>query len=246
MALVTPVKRAPWWQWALVSLGVSVLVAVLTVVSIIALALRGVDLTDYLFLSRPPYLTDGASAAWIGLLLVLQPAGPALGALLFGPARAVVCQRLRPPHDAAGLCLRLAAGGALVLGMQALWARVGPQPPEPFRLIDHLVYAVQGGGQLWPKVWLVTAVGVAGPVAEEIAFRGLLFGLCRRKWGFRAGALASALLFGLAHGWASAVPAGVMGLYLAYQAERDGTLLGAMVLHMLNNIGALVALSAIK
>jgi hypothetical protein len=51
-------------------------------------------------------------------------------------------------------------------------------------------------------------------------------------------------MFGISHGLHNALPTAVLGFYLAYQVERDKTLLGAIALHVIHNLGALVAMTA--
>jgi len=242
-SLLAPVKRAPWWQWALLSVGMSLVVTIATVGTLWALAVRGFDLFAYVFLARPPYITEAGVAGLIALLVAGQAVGPVLVVCLFRPAREVALAGLCWPEDRVGALLRLAAGVAGALGLQVAWAAVGWVPSEPWRVVEHLVYAVVGGGQLWPMAWLAAAIGVAGPISEEVLFRGLLFGMLRRRRRFWVAAIASAGVFGLAHGLAGAIPTALLGLYMAWQVERDGSITGAVALHMLNNLGALLALS---
>lgn len=245
-SLLAPIRRAPWWQWVLLSVGMSLAATSVAVGSLVALAFRGFDLLEYVFVAHPPYITEGTVAALVALLVGGQTLGPVLVLCLFRPAREVALAGLARPADTPGALLRLAAGAVVALSLQVAWAAVGWNPSEPWRLVEHLVYALVGGGQIGPMLWLAVAVGVAGPVAEEVLFRGLLFGLLRRRRRFWIAAIGSAAAFGLAHGPAAAIPAGLLGLYMAWQVERDGSLLGALALHMLNNLGALLALSALR
>lgn len=82
----------------------------------------------------------------------------------------------------------------------------------------------------------VTAVTIFGPLAEELVFRGLVFRLALRVWGFLPAALISALLFGLAHGepWFLFGLVG-LGLVLAYVYDRTGSLTACVVLHAVHN-----------
>ncbi len=235
--------RAPWWHWALLSLCTTVLVTAVTLAGLIILAFRGIDVLDYVYLARPPFLTDGMAAAVLAALIATQAAGPLLVLLLYRPSRAMVMAGLGPPGSLRGSLLRLAVGviGSAVL--QVVWTRVGPVPAEPWRVTEHLMYAVVRGGAFWPMAWLVLALGLIVPLAEEVLFRGVMFGFIRRRWGLWAGALGSAILFGAAHGPANALPTALLGLYMAYQVDRDRSLAGAMALHVLNNVGALLVIA---
>lgn len=242
--MLSPDRRAHWWQWALFSVAVSLLLVVTTTVGYVALLLQGVDLMDYVLLRRPPFIREGAVAAVMGLLLAGQALGPLLMMALFPPARVVAFAGLRRPADPGATYRRAALGAVGALLLQIIWSSVGPAPAENSRVVEHLVYAVVGGGHLWPMLWLTVSIGLVGPLAEEVLYRGFMFGMLRRRWGFWPGAVTSAVMFGLSHGLTNAVPAVLLGIYFAYQAERDGTLCGAILLHVLNNLGVLVAMAA--
>ncbi len=82
-------------------------------------------------------------------------------------------------------------------------------------------------------------VGVLGPIAEEMFFRGLLFGWLRAHWPFWPTAIVTSALFGLVHGSLSyAVVAGALGLMLAWLRERSGSLWTSIAAHVINNLFA--------
>lgn len=90
------------------------------------------------------------------------------------------------------------------------------------------------------------AIGVLAPFAEEMFFRGMVFGWLR-KWGFWLSAIISAALFGAAHGINFIFPASfALGLLNAYVYEKSGSLWPAIVAHMAFNGTSLVALLAIS
>lgn len=90
------------------------------------------------------------------------------------------------------------------------------------------------------------AIGLLAPFAEELFFRGLLFGWLRR-WGFWLAALASAGLFGLAHGVNVVLPASfALGLLNAIAYERSGSIWPAVVSHATFNATSLLALLALS
>jgi membrane protease YdiL (CAAX protease family) len=88
----------------------------------------------------------------------------------------------------------------------------------------------------------VVAVGVLAvlaPLAEELVFRGLLYGWLRGFLPFALVAILTSALFGLAHGeLAHAIAAGILGLALAFIRERSGSLWPAIVAHVVNNLVA--------
>lgn len=90
------------------------------------------------------------------------------------------------------------------------------------------------------------AIGVLAPFAEELFFRGMLFGWLRR-WGFWFAALVSAGLFGLAHGINVVLPASfALGLLNAVAYERSGSIWPAIVSHATFNGTSLLALLALS
>jgi uncharacterized protein len=86
---------------------------------------------------------------------------------------------------------------------------------------------------------------VLAPVFEELAFRGLLFGVLRRRFQWMPAAFISAGIFALAHGYGLIGFLSVFwsGLIWAWIYERTGSLLPGMIAHAVNNL--LVCLSVI-
>ena len=81
-------------------------------------------------------------------------------------------------------------------------------------------------------------VCVVAPVAEELFFRGFVFGGLRRH-GLVLAALVSGTAFGLAHVASSPigfiVPLAALGILLALIYERTGSIYPTMALHVVNN-----------
>ena len=88
---------------------------------------------------------------------------------------------------------------------------------------------------------------VFAPLFEELAFRGLLFAILRRKFRFLPAALISAGIFGVAHGY------GVVGLLSvcwsgvlwAWIYEKTGSLLPGILAHAINNLLVCLAVMAL-
>jgi membrane protease YdiL (CAAX protease family) len=90
--------------------------------------------------------------------------------------------------------------------------------------------------------WLITflATGVLiGPIAEEIFFRGILYGFLRR-WGIPAAVILSTLLFVLPHshspGLAIPVTQLIGGILFAVAYEIEKNLLVPITIHSLGNL----------
>jgi membrane protease YdiL (CAAX protease family)/uncharacterized RDD family membrane protein YckC len=93
---------------------------------------------------------------------------------------------------------------------------------------------------------VVTLIVVVVPIAEEIFFRGMLFGGLRRRLSRLPAAGISALVFGGLHATTgiTAVPQLIVfGVVLALLYERTGSLVPGMIAHALNNALALLATS---
>ena len=102
-------------------------------------------------------------------------------------------------------------------------------------------------------VVIAYAVLVA-PFAEEFFFRGILFGALVSRYGFAAGAVGSALLFGLIHFVPAPWPDTVLlitvmvptGLGLAWIRARRGSLYASIGAHLAFNVIGLVLIFAAR
>jgi len=75
-----------------------------------------------------------------------------------------------------------------------------------------------------------------GPLAEEVFFRGFIFSGLTGRYGFARAAVASSLLFALAHGALEVIaPIFVTGMLLAWLYHRTGSLWGCVGAHALQN-----------
>jgi uncharacterized protein len=89
----------------------------------------------------------------------------------------------------------------------------------------------------------ILLIVIAAPLSEEICFRGFLFGGLRERLPSFSAALLSGLLFGALHaftGVTAVPPLIVFGLILALLYEKTGSIVPAIILHMLNNSVALL------
>lgn len=77
---------------------------------------------------------------------------------------------------------------------------------------------------------------VIAPVAEEMIFRGYLYGKLKKRIPWWGAAVLTSVLFGLAHGqWNVAVDTFVLGMFLSMLREFTGSLWPAILLHMAKN-----------
>jgi membrane protease YdiL (CAAX protease family) len=88
-----------------------------------------------------------------------------------------------------------------------------------------------------PEVVLYFAVGgLLAPVAEEVFFRGIMYGFLRR-WGVPIALVGSTVIFVLAHSTGGRVPVTqiVGGIVFAIAYEVEGNLMVPITIHVLGN-----------
>ena len=88
--------------------------------------------------------------------------------------------------------------------------------------------------------------GAVIPFAEELFFRGVLYGWLGRRYGMWIGIAVSALVFAIAHAdIAIGVSNLILGLVLAWAYERSQSLWVPVTLHAVNNSLAVALLYAV-
>jgi len=98
-------------------------------------------------------------------------------------------------------------------------------------------------GPVWTQVLLIV---LAAPVAEEVCFRGMLFGGMRSRLSFPVAALGAGLIFGLLHystGWSTVPQLAVLGAAFALVYEKTGSIWPPILFHVFNNAFVLATLS---
>lgn len=99
--------------------------------------------------------------------------------------------------------------------------------------------------ELSPATWLSFCVLI--PFAEELLFRGALFGGLRSRLGFWPAALGSAAVFAVLHeNPVFYLPLMGLGVVLAWLRERTGSLTAPLLLHALNNANAIAMTTALE
>jgi len=95
------------------------------------------------------------------------------------------------------------------------------------------------------------SLAILPPIAEEVLFRGYLFSSLRAKYRLRYAAIITSILFGIAHLqfgsgapllWVAAIDTFVLSMVLCYLRERTGSIGASVMLHILKNSIAFVAL----
>ncbi|MCK4486068.1 MAG: CPBP family intramembrane metalloprotease [Desulfobacterales bacterium] len=137
-----------------------------------------------------------------------------------------------------GLIWSAVFGLCAFLGFAILYAT---HIEDPLRLIKtHLPPGTQG------IVLLFVVGGLVSPIAEEVFFRGIVYGFLRR-WGVLVAMVGSTVIFVLAHPIISGIPATqiVGGLVFAVAYEVEGNLMVPITIHVLGNM-AIFSLSLVS
>lgn len=128
-----------------------------------------------------------------------------------------------------------------VINMIMQWF-LGETPINPqFRII------APAGFSWFALIGMLFVVGLLIPFAEELLFRGVLYGWLRGRLGVPVAAVSSALLFSGLHKIVWLMPAlAVIGVILALVYEKSGSLWPAVVVHALfNAIGVVLVYLAL-
>ncbi|MCF6313996.1 MAG: CPBP family intramembrane metalloprotease [Verrucomicrobiales bacterium] len=135
----------------------------------------------------------------------------------------------------------LGLSATLILGILAAWLAKQGASAEPVEAAGHpvthpIVAALADGGWKIKLAVLFLASGLA-PLFEETLFRGALYGVFRKRWGFVLSALASGFIFAVIHpqGWVAIPALTSMGFGFAIIREWRGTVIASMTAHSLHN-----------
>ncbi|HET9961387.1 MAG TPA: CPBP family intramembrane glutamic endopeptidase, partial [Nitrospiraceae bacterium] len=146
------------------------------------------------------------------------------------------------PHHLGRLVLAVLA--VVSAGLMGEW--IMGRIAEPLKLSSHWTEWFDAD-LVWgpPSVLAISLLEyvIFAPLFEELAFRGLLFGVLRRRFRFVPAALVSAAIFAVAHGYGVIGFFSVLwsGILWAWAYERTGSLWPGVIGHAANNL--LVCLS---
>ena len=88
----------------------------------------------------------------------------------------------------------------------------------------------------WDRIVSFITLLLVAPIAEEIIFRGWLYGKIREKWGMLPSILVVSTLFGLVHfQWNVGVNVFALSIVLCGLREITGTVYAGILTHMLKN-----------
>lgn len=223
------------WGWRDLLFGILFIGGGIVALNVAALAL------DHFF-----HISIQTNNTALMIFVIVQDLIVVIGAALFSVARYRVswaCLGLRRYAVAFG-CLLSAALLALsyvirfcyTLVVLFLGLQLQPQP-----VIERL--DTSGAG--FPLAFFAAAL--LAPVAEEIFFRGFLYGGLRKRIGVAGAMIASTLFFTALHfSIAVFIPLFCLGLFLAWLYEKTGSLYPGIILHASNNALALLALFVLQ
>lgn len=90
----------------------------------------------------------------------------------------------------------------------------------------------------YPVVTFIMVVMI-GPIAEELLFRGVIYGRLRNSFTVLQAAVISAAIFGIYHkNLVQGAYAALFGIVLAYIFEKTQTIWGCAVMHMMFNLSS--------
>jgi hypothetical protein len=123
--------------------------------------------------------------------------------------------------------------GAVEL-LRGVWPDVSPQ---------QVVKAFETSGSVPVRLLMGFAAVVAAPLSEELLFRGLLYGVCKRFTDSWFAAIATSLLFASVHMHVgSFIPLFALALILVAVYEITGSLLVPILMHAFFNALMLIAM----
>lgn len=232
-----PRDARPWSAWWAVAVALGAVVAG-GLVYALADAVRGA------LVDAPPRRPGSVGVALAGTPPVLTFAATlAQDLALVAGAVLVVAASVKRRMIAAALGLRptrIASATALVVVGYLAFVVIGALWTSATGVQDRENVALDLGTRDSALAFAGAAflVSVVAPFAEELFFRGFLFGGLR-KHGLLVATLVSGTAFGLAHVASSPigfiVPLGTLGVILALVYERTRSLYSAIGLHALNN-----------
>jgi membrane protease YdiL (CAAX protease family) len=226
--------------WPRVSF-LDVILAAAVAAAIILVVLLGTMVWQSVHAPEP----DRAGRAVLGLLL-LEPAA------IFAGLYFVIIWRRRATWRELGLRAIaprrvLAAAGAAVLSLMAsgIITQFTDRFYETSMIEDYARVLAPEGAGLGRALALFAMIGILVPAAEELLFRGLLYGWLRGRWGVAVSSVVSAGLFALAHAnLRMGLQIFVIGIVLAVLYERSRTVLAPIVAHATINTLSILAIVA--
>lgn len=136
------------------------------------------------------------------------------------------------------------------VGNAAKWIGIGLLAYFAFAIVYVLVFGEPEqddiAGKLGPAWSQILLIVILAPFAEEVCFRGFLFGGFRSRYNLPVAAIGAGLVFGLLHystGITAVPQLIVLGAIFALVYEKTRSIWPAIIFHMFNNAYVLAILS---
>ena len=140
---------------------------------------------------------------------------------------------LRPVRLGPAIGWTLLAWGVFLAASLVYFTLVG-QPED-----QELTRDLNEEDSLSALIGYAVLLAFMAPLAEEIFFRGFVFGVLREKLGVAGGALVTGVVFGLVHATGSPIETlgvlVILGVVLCLLYVQTGSILPCIALHALNN-----------
>ena len=228
---VTPSKRWRWWllialpAWVFVSFGVAQLVIVSLVQAVVqaGVALDTIDAT---------ILNTSLAAVIYGLTLLIAMGVPKLLQKYTTSWRELGLDRL--PRWADIGFAPAAYVGYLVVLTAVTAALVTFVPSYDIQQTQEVGF--EALSFRYEYILAFITLVIIAPVAEEVLFRGYLYGKLRRAVPLWAAILATSALFAAVHGqWNVAVDTFILSVFMCGLREITGSIWAGILLHMIKN-----------
>ena len=216
----------PAWEWWLGPLAVALAFLIVIVIAIVVGAVLGAGELSRLTDDYPQATGIVQDLLWIAVALGLPLA-------VYGSLRPADLGLDGPPGPRAAA---VTAAGLLAFYLLAAvyGLAAGLDEDSNQRLKESGLGASVGSDLGYVVLYVVIA-----PVAEELLFRGLLFGSLRGRFGHWPAALVSGAVFGAIHLGAGQDPfipvLAALGVVLALAYHYSGALYAAIAIHAINN-----------
>ncbi len=135
-----------------------------------------------------------------------------------------------------------AAAAPVSLGLSAaINNAINPIIDPAAQMNQYAALLAPHGTTLLGAAGFIVVIGLLVPVAEEVLFRGMIYGWLRQRLGIVISIVASAAIFSVAHmNVQAALQVFMIGAVLAYLYERSGSIVPPMVTHATINVSSLV------
>ncbi|MFH1791683.1 MAG: type II CAAX endopeptidase family protein [Candidatus Omnitrophota bacterium] len=143
---------------------------------------------------------------------------------------------------AQNICYGLAGYAAIIPALVAAFA-VTAMVLAVFKLkppVQPIVDMLMKEKEVPVLVYSSVFAAVAGPVMEEIFFRGFMYNAFRKRVGVLGGMLVTSAVFSVLHAHAVGfVPIMILGMALVFLYEKTGSLIPSITLHVTHNLASL-------